>query len=107
MMYIKAEKNEIGAYPPPQKTKAGGLVILPDEMLETFLNYSGFVNIETENGIVTKIIPDEDAFNEWKERTEFEAANIEASDPQADTDAMLIDHEYRLTLLELGLTEEV
>lgn len=24
---------------------------------------------------------------------------------QEDTDAMLIDHEYRLTLLELGLTE--
>ena len=24
---------------------------------------------------------------------------------QADTDAMLIDHEYRLTLLELGVTE--
>ena len=24
---------------------------------------------------------------------------------QDDTDAMLIDHEYRLTLLELGLTE--
>lgn len=107
MMYIKAEKNEIGAYPPPQKTKAGGLVILPDETLETFLNYSGFVNLEIENGIVTKIIPDEDAFKDWQKQTELEAATVEASDPQADTDAMLIDHEYRLTLLELGLTEEV
>lgn len=26
---------------------------------------------------------------------------------QDDTDAMLVDHELRLTLLELGLTEEV
>lgn len=26
---------------------------------------------------------------------------------QDDTDAMLVDHEFRLTLLELGLTEEV
>ena len=25
--------------------------------------------------------------------------------PQEDTDAMLIDHEYRLTMLELGITE--
>lgn len=25
--------------------------------------------------------------------------------PQDDTDAMLVDHEYRITLLELGLTE--
>lgn len=29
----------------------------------------------------------------------------ESSTAQADTDAMLVDHEYRLTLLELGLTE--
>ena len=26
---------------------------------------------------------------------------------QDDTDAMLVDHEYRLTMLELGLGEEV
>ena len=26
-----------------------------------------------------------------------------APDPQADTDAMLIDHEMRLTMLELGI----
>ena len=107
MMYIKAEKNSIGAYPPPQKTKAEGLVSLPAEMIDTFLNYSGFVNIETENGIVTKITPDEGAFKEWQEGTEAEAASTGKSDPQADTDAMLINHEYRLTLLELGLTEEV
>ena len=33
-----------------------------------------------------------------------ESGNV-VQDPQADTDAMLVDHEYRLTLLELGLTE--
>lgn len=27
--------------------------------------------------------------------------------PQDDVDAMLVDHEYRLTLLELGVSEEV
>ena len=26
-------------------------------------------------------------------------------DPQADTDALLVDHEYRLVMLELGVTE--
>lgn len=36
---------------------------------------------------------------------EEEAEETETVDPQADTDAMLIDHEYRLTMLELGLTE--
>ena len=34
----------------------------------------------------------------------FETESGEPS-AQADNDAMLIDHEYRLTLLELGLTE--
>jgi hypothetical protein len=29
----------------------------------------------------------------------------ETPSPQDDTDAMLIDHEYRLTMLELGLSE--
>lgn len=32
---------------------------------------------------------------------------VELPTAQDDTDAMLIDHEYRLTLLELGVTEEV
>lgn len=32
---------------------------------------------------------------------------VETPSAQDDTDAMLIDHEYRLTLLELGVTEEV
>lgn len=35
---------------------------------------------------------------------EFDEEVIEPS-AQDDTDAMLIDHEYRLTLLELGITE--
>ena len=42
---------------------------------------------------------------------EPEPEPVEPVDPeptaQDDTDAMLIDHELRLTLLELGLTEEV
>lgn len=34
-----------------------------------------------------------------------EVEEVENIDLQADTDAMLVDHEYRLTMLELGLTE--
>lgn len=29
----------------------------------------------------------------------------ETNSPQADTDAMMVDHEYRITLLELGISE--
>lgn len=35
---------------------------------------------------------------------EFDEVIVEPT-AQDDTDAMLIDHEYRLTLLELGITE--
>lgn len=38
--------------------------------------------------------------------TETEDAQTEPT-AQDDTDAMLIDHEFRLTLLELGVGEEV
>ena len=31
---------------------------------------------------------------------------LDAPTPQEDADALLVDHEYRLTLLELGLTAE-
>ena len=30
---------------------------------------------------------------------------VQTRSPQDDTDAMLVDHEYRLTMLELGITE--
>lgn len=30
---------------------------------------------------------------------------VEIPTPQADTDAMMVDHEYRLTMLELGIFE--
>ena len=40
-----------------------------------------------------------------KTKTRAEVAAEAAPDPQADTDALLVDHEYRLVMLELGVTE--
>ena len=40
-----------------------------------------------------------------REATAEELVNTEPKDTQADTDAMLVDLAYRVTLLELGLTE--
>ena len=101
MWYTRKSEN---GYTPPQSTKAAGLVALPDEMLETFLAYSGFVELEISEGVAVAITPDVKAFEAW-ESEQTEAESIEPKDAQADIDAMLVDHEYRLTLLELGLTE--
>ena len=51
------------------------------------------------NGEIVERSPEEIAAEE-------DAANpIDDYNPQDDTDAMLVDLEYRLTLLELGITE--
>lgn len=56
---------------------------------------------ELEKGL---LIAKQEAYNEEYTIEEVEDEVAEPT-PQEDTDAMLIDHEYRLTLLELGLTE--
>ena len=61
------------------------------------LNY-----IKTETGFVPPkpIIPTIDEYP-----TEYPDATVTTPTAQDDNDAMLVDHEYRLTLLELGVTE--
>lgn len=51
------------------------------------------------DGKVVECTPEEIA----QQEEAFKPAEIHSA--QDDTDAMLIDHEYRLTLLELGITE--
>lgn len=49
-------------------------------------------------------IAESEACSEILVTGEFDEIFVEPT-AQDDTDAMLVDHEYRLTLLELGLTE--
>lgn len=71
-----------------------GWAIIPDDMEipSTF----PFVDIEVEDGVVVSMT----------ERVVPEKPTVKVEPTaQDDTDAMLIDHEYRLTLLELGISE--
>ena len=72
-----------------------GYAIVPDEM-ETKNFPFGEIEVENVNGVptVTKWIPGVIPEPPKPEPTE-----------QDDVDAMLVDHEYRLTLLELGVIE--
>lgn len=73
-----------------------GWAIIPDDMEipDTF----PFVSIQVDGDVVTAmepgVVPEQPAVEPLPT-------------PQEDNDAMLVDHEYRLTLLELGVTEEV
>ena len=74
-----------------------GWAVVPSNM-ETPSFPFGDITVEDVDGIPT--------VTTWIPGVLPEPAPVEdESSPQDDTDAMLIDHEYRLTLLELGLTE--
>lgn len=66
------------------------------------------------NNLVNTVTANEQFIKQYCEKHGYTYEAIERvsdaeTEPTAqdDTDAILIDHEYRLTLLELGLTEEV
>lgn len=66
VLYIRKTAGEAGAYPPPQSLKAKGLLFFPDEFLEEFISYNGFVSLEVEGEKVTAITPNLEAWEAWK-----------------------------------------
>ena len=88
-----AHRNQSGDF----KTAPSGWAMIPDDMVipDTF----PFVNIEVDGQVVTSmtegIVP------------EVVVEREPEKSAQDDTDAMLVDLEYRVTLLELGISEEV
>ena len=75
-----------------------GWAVVPDHM-ETPNFPFGEVVVEKMNGVMTVV--------EWIPGVMPEPEPEAEAEPTAqdDTDSMLVDHEYRITLLELGLTE--
>lgn len=66
MKYLQPNLSSSGAYYPPQSTEAPGLLELPDEFLETFYNYAGFVTLTIEGDTVTAIEARAEDFEAWK-----------------------------------------
>ena len=105
MQYIlKVGASESGSRPPLQpwddNVAPEGFVLCPDEMVSTFTAAKGFVSIEIENGAVISMTENTAARLAW------ELANPERPPehtPEQDMMQMLVDQEYRLTLLELGV----
>lgn len=72
-----------------------GWAVIPDGM--SIPASFPFVDITVENGVVKSITGVEVPETEPEPQPEHTA--------QDDVDAMIVDHEYRLTLIELGVTE--
>lgn len=77
-----------------------GWALIPDDM-ETENFPFGEATAEEVNGVMT--------VTNWTPGTIPEPEPEPTHEPTAqdDTDAMMVDHEYRLTILELGVTEGV
>lgn len=73
--------------------------VVPDDMVQDILETRGFCDIVL-NDDNTEVV----SFTA-REIPVIEAPTNTEPTPQDDTDAMMIDHEYRITLLELGVNE--
>lgn len=111
-MYIIAlEASSSGSRPPLQTWEHNfipeGFAICPDEFYDIFYSTTpaGFVNIAVENKIVTSMTINQEALDVYIAENPESELNDQEPTPQDDVDAMLVDHEYRLTLLELGISE--
>ena len=63
------------------------------------------VEVETWDGIVANVRENYETFLRKGMDNEIDRSNRALYSAQVDTDAMNVDQEFRLTLLELGLTE--
>ena len=106
MKIIKVIANENGSRPPLQtwnsETLPKDYAWCPKEFEDVFYSTTpaGFVNITVEGDKVVGMTVNEEALDKYiAENPEPTSRHTK----QDDTDAMLIDHEYRLTMLELGV----
>lgn len=97
-LYYLHEKSD-GAYMCPQEEPFSGAIEMNADQMDTYRAFHGFGDIV--DGIFTGAQALLDAWNSEHPDT---PATTEAT-AQDDTDAMLVDHEYRLTLLELGVAD--
>ena len=124
MKIIPLAANPSGAYPPIQTGNYAavpeGMAVWPDTLsTDDFYAYNGFVTLTVEEltipvgeepsiiPTVTACTPNTEAWEAWRASLPEETEPAEEPTAQDDTDAMLVDHEYRITLLELGVTDDV
>lgn len=103
MFYINAVPNEAGNHGNPCSNRADGMVAMPEEMLTEYIHTMGFAYLTVDEGTVTAVAINQEAYDA------YQADHPAPPDPEPtaeeDLMSMTVDHEYRITMLELGLTE--
>ena len=106
MRIIKILPNENGSRPPIQtwshEILPDGYAWCQDEFADFFVSNNGFVNIVVdENSIVTEMTTNEEALAEYLANVSQKSNTTTKYTIQDDMDAMMVDHELRITMLEL------
>lgn len=105
MYYIKYDA-ENGNHGNPASTYFSGAVGLPDELLDDYVAAMGFARLTVEDETVVSVERDDEAYYAYiSGHPEPEPEEPEPT-PDDDRDAMLVDLEYRVTLLELGVNDD-
>jgi len=101
MKIISKQPNPSGAYPPVQSWSGamppGGYYQVANG---AELSCGGFGTLIVEDDIVTGFTPDIAAWEQWQADNPVPEPQ---PDPQTDIMNMAVDHEYRLTMIELGM----
>lgn len=105
MYYIKSQPSESGCHGTPISKKRSDMVALPDELIPDYVATKGFAYLTIEDEAVTSVTINQEAYDAYEESLP-DPTPPEPTE-EDDVNSMLVDHEYRLTLLELGITEEV
>lgn len=103
MFYIQSTPTENGNYGALHSAPFEGAFLLPDNLLQNYLDTMGFAVLTVEGQEITGIERNADAYNAYKAAHQDEDPDTEIS----DTDLLLelaADHEERLCLIELGVS---
>ena len=97
MLIIKIESNDNGFHPFQSQSHRTscwleGYIAVPTEFEKTVFECKGYCELTIEDNVLTNIVP----------RIDLIPAKVIKPTAQDDIDALMVDHEYRLTLLELG-----
>lgn len=104
MYYIKSKPNNSGNYGNPSTTQFENSLKLHDELLSDYIKCKGFIIPTVEGNHVANFKVNQEALNAYL----AEHPDVpEVTEPTAEDDiaAILVDHEYRLSLIELGVNE--
>lgn len=104
MLIIKIESNNNGFHPFQSQSHRTscwleGYIAVPAEFEKTVFDCRGYCELTIEDNVLTNVTPRTDLI---PQKTTIAESLPTAQD---DTDALMVDHEYRLTLLELGVNE--